>query len=89
LVEVRLDAMLREFLPRQRVSVDASTVEAVLVRLEEEYPRLKFRLRDETGTLRRFIRVFVNEDDIRTLRGMETPVGAQDTVHILHSIQGG
>ena len=89
MVEVRLDSMLREFLPRQRVSVQATTVGGVLNQLEEEYPRLRFRIRDETGALRRFIRVFVNEEDIRSLRGVETPVGDRDTVHILHSIQGG
>jgi molybdopterin converting factor small subunit len=61
----------------------------VLDALEARYPRLKYRLRDETGTVRKFIHIFVNGEDIGNLQGLTTPLAETDTVHILHSIQGG
>ncbi len=86
---VRLDSMLREFLPRRSLTTEAANVRDLLERMEEEYPKLRRRLRDETGTVRRFVRVFVNGEEISALHGLETPLGPSDHVDILHSIQGG
>ena len=81
--------MLREFIPQLKVETEAGTVERLLVDLEERFPRMQRRLRDETGTLRRFVHVFVNGEDITGLDGIQTPIGPKDHVDILHSIQGG
>lgn len=87
--QVKLDGMLREFVPRLTVDVKADSVSALLDELEGEFPRLRQRLRDESGTMRPFVRVFVNGEDMRGLDGLETHLGPKDQVDILHSIQGG
>ena len=89
MAEVRLDTMLRQFSAPTRAAVEASDVRGLLEGLEEKFPRLRFRIRDETGAVRRFIRVFVNGQAIDELQGLGTPLGHADQVEILHSIQGG
>ena len=86
---IRLDAMLKEFAPRLKLSSDAASVGALIDDLEATYPRLRFKLRDETGRLRPYVRVFVNGEDVHDLQGLETPLGSADAVDVLHSIQGG
>jgi len=81
--------MLKEFAPKLKLSTDASTVEGLLDDLETRFPRLRFRLRDELGHVRPFVKVFVNGEEIRDLGGLATPLGATDSIDILHSIQGG
>lgn len=88
-LEVHLDSWLREFGPRQREEVSADTVEHLLDTLESRYPRLKFKLRDETGRLRRYVRVFVDGEDISGSTGVGTPLAGARTIDILHSIAGG
>src|SRR5262252_6006524 len=89
MVSVRLDAMLKEFTPRTSLSCSADSVSRLIDVLEADYPRLRFRLRDETGEMRRFVKVFVNGDDIGGLNGLKTPLSDRDQVDILHSIAGG
>jgi molybdopterin synthase sulfur carrier subunit len=89
MVAVRLDAMLKEFVPRRSLSSSASTVRAMIEELETKYPKVRFRLRDETGALRRYVKVFVNGDELDRTTGLATPLAKDDTVDILHSIQGG
>jgi sulfur-carrier protein len=89
MAEVRLDAMLSEFVPKRTLTTSAASVAALLDDLEARFPRLKHRLRDETHTLRPFVKVFVNGEEVRAGRGVATPIGPHDEVDILHSIQGG
>ncbi|MCI4361556.1 MAG: MoaD/ThiS family protein [Thermoplasmata archaeon] len=89
MASVRLDSMLREFLPRTRLSTDAVSVRSMIEDLERQYPRIRSKLRDETGRLRPYVRVFVNGEDVHELNGLDTPIGAADSVDVLHSIQGG
>jgi sulfur-carrier protein len=89
MASVRLDAMLREFAPQQKVTLPARDVAGLLDRLESRFPRLRFKLRDESGAVRQFVRVFVNGEEIHQLDGLATRLGRDDTVDILHSIQGG
>jgi molybdopterin synthase sulfur carrier subunit len=86
---VQMDGMLREFAPRLRLSSEAGDVRSLLEDLETRFPRLRLKLRDETGTVRQFVKVYVNGEEIRGLSGLDTPVRAADRVDILHSIQGG
>lgn len=87
--QVKLDSMLREFVPRLSLNARAESVGGLLDELEGEFPRLRRRLRDESGAMRPFVRVFVNGEDMRGLEGLETRLGPKDQVDILHSIQGG
>ena len=86
---VRLDAMLREFSAPTRTDTMAEDVDAALADLEARFPRLRLRLRDEAGRVRRFVRVYVNGRSIEELQGTATRLTAADQVEILHSIQGG
>ncbi len=89
MVTVRLDGGLSEYVRRRTVVSEATSVEGLLDDLDERYPRLRHKVRDETRSVRRYVRVFVNGEDIRTLQGVRTRLAAQDAVDILHSIQGG
>lgn len=86
---VRLDSMLREFLPKRELDTSAPTVGALLDEIEEKFPRMRFRVRDETGKIRRFVKVFVDGEDVLGLNGLDTPIAPGASVDILHSIQGG
>ena len=89
MLDVRLDSWLREFGPRGREKIDADSVEHLLDALEAKYPRLKFRIRDETGKIRRYVRVFVDGEDVSGSTGVETSLSGAREVDILHSIAGG
>jgi molybdopterin synthase sulfur carrier subunit len=89
MLDVRLDGWLREFGPRTHESLEADSVEHLLDALEERYPRLKFKLRDESGKLRPFIRVFVDGEDVSANSGVAASLAGVRTVAILHSIAGG
>jgi sulfur-carrier protein len=89
MLNVNLDSWLREFGPRGKETVDAGTVAQLLDVLEGRYPRLRFKLRDETGQLRRYVRVFVDGEDISGTTGVATSLAQARTIDILHSIAGG
>ncbi len=89
MVEVYLDAMLAQFAPRRRLTASATTVAGLLDDLESRFPRLRFRLRDETRTIRPFVKVFVNGEAIDRERAGSLELRPRDEVQFLHSIQGG
>ncbi|MCI4328099.1 MAG: MoaD/ThiS family protein [Thermoplasmata archaeon] len=89
MVSVRLDAMLKQFVPRRAITTSAPTVREALEELEARFPKVRWRLRDETGAMRRYVKVFVNGEPIDGQTGLGTPLAPNDTVDILHSIQGG
>jgi molybdopterin synthase sulfur carrier subunit len=88
LVVVHLDPWLKEFGAALRVDLPAANVGSLVDGLEERYPRLKGRLRDETGELRRFIRLFINGESVDWDGGSKT-LAPGDRVDLLHSIAGG
>ena len=71
------------------VSVDGSTVGEVLKALESAHPGFAARLFDDTGGLRRFVNVFVADEDVRFLLGLETSVADGQTVSIVPAVAGG
>jgi molybdopterin synthase sulfur carrier subunit len=71
------------------VEVNASNVGAAIVELQSRYPGIKERLVDETGAIRRFVNVYVNEEDIRFLQNQETPIKSGDEISIIPAIAGG
>jgi len=89
MLEVHLDSWLRGFGPRGHEAVEADSVEHLLDALEGRYPRLRFKLRDESGALRRYVRVFVDGTDVSGTTGVGTPLTGARTIDILHSIAGG
>jgi sulfur-carrier protein len=89
MVEVHLDSWLREFGPPLSLKVGADSVNQVLDKLETQYPRLRYKIRDETGQLRRYVRVFVDGEDVSATTGLRTPLRGVQAIDILHSIAGG
>ena len=71
------------------VSVEGSTVGEILKSLDAAHPGLAERLFDDTGALRRFVNVFVADEDIRFLDGLSTPVTEGQAVSIIPAVAGG
>ncbi|MEZ2391519.1 MoaD/ThiS family protein [bacterium RCC_150] len=68
---------------------DAVTVAKLLDTVTGEYPVLARRLRDETGSLRRYVNIYVNGEEVRRLKGLDTQVAAGQEVLIIQSVAGG
>ena len=89
-VTVRIPTPLRSLTGgKGEVQAMAASVAELIEALEGEYRGLRDRLCDEQGQLRRFINVYVNEEDIRFLQGPQTPLKAGDQVSIVPAIAGG
>ena len=67
----------------------ADTAGKLIAELEKSYPGIQDRLCDENGKLRRFVNIYVNEEDIRFLKGENTPLKDGDEVSIIPAIAGG
>jgi molybdopterin synthase sulfur carrier subunit len=89
-VTVRIPSMMRPLTgDAGTVPVDATTVGEALNELIAVHPRVAARLFDEQGRLRRFVNVFVGDEDIRFHRGLDTPTTDGTTVSILPAVSGG
>lgn len=89
-VTVRIPAPLRKLTGgSSEVSADAATVSALVDALEAAHPGLKERLCDEAGAIRPFVNIYVNDEDIRFLKGPDTPLSDGDAVSIVPAIAGG
>jgi molybdopterin converting factor small subunit len=87
---VRIPTQLRTLTGgSSEVTVDGSTVAEVLKALDAAHPGFADRLFDESGVLRRFVNVFVADEDIRFQQGVDTPVGSGQTVSIVPAVAGG
>ena len=71
------------------VQAKGDSVAAIVEDLDRQFPGLRERLVDEGGELRRFINIYVNEEDIRFLDGKKTALKASDQVSIVPAIAGG
>ncbi len=81
---------LRRFTAGQsKVEASGATVGEVIGQLEGSYPGIGERLLDESGNVKRFINVFRNDDEIRTLDGLATTVGESDRISIVPAMAGG
>ena len=88
-IEVRIPTILRTYTDGARaVEGSGETLRAVLDDLEVRHPGIHDRIVDEGG-LRRFVNVYLNDEDVRVLDGLETSVGDGDTVVILPAMAGG
>jgi len=89
-VTVRVPTQLRSLTGGAgEISVEGATVGEVLKALDAAHPGLAERLFDEAGKLRRFVNVFLADEDVRFLDGLETPVVAGQTVSIVPAVAGG
>ena len=89
-ITVRIPTPLQRLTQGQgEVQCDGATVTELLANLEQRYPGIKERICDQEGKLRRFVNVFVNEEDIRFLQGDQTAVKDGDEVSIIPAIAGG
>ena len=71
------------------VDVDATTVGEAIASLERAHPGVSERLLDDSGKLRRFVNVFVDDEDVRFQQGLETPLQDGSTVSIIPAVAGG
>lgn len=71
------------------VSVSAGTVGEALQALEQQHNGIKARICDEQGNVRRFVNVFLNDEDIRFLDNLNTPLKDGDSLSIVPAIAGG
>jgi molybdopterin synthase sulfur carrier subunit len=89
-VPVRIPTPLRKLTYNQEVvQVEGANVREVLNSLESAFPGLKERICDEHNNIRRFVNVFVNDEDIRFLQESDTPIKTGDEVSIVPAIAGG
>ena len=89
-VQVRIPTPLRKLTHDEEVvETSAETIGGAITDLESRYPGLQERLLDDDGQVRRFVNVYVNEEDIRFLQEKETPLKDGDEVSIIPAIAGG
>ena len=90
MITVRVPTQLRNLTGgNAEVSVDASTVGEALKALDAAHPGLGERIFDDTGGLRRFVNVFVADEDVRFQQGLGTAVQDGQTVSIVPAVAGG
>jgi molybdopterin synthase sulfur carrier subunit len=90
MVTVRIPTPLRKLTEGQgEIKADGKSVQDLINTLEQQYPGLRERLYDEQGELRRFVNIYVNEEDIRFMQGKETLLKEGDIVSIVPAIAGG
>jgi molybdopterin synthase sulfur carrier subunit len=89
-VSVRIPTPLRKLTREQElVEAEGTTVGEILQSLETSFPGLGERILDEQGQVRRFVNVFLNDEDIRFLSQLQTPVNEHDEISIVPAIAGG
>jgi sulfur-carrier protein len=71
------------------VVVEGADLRTVVANLQAAHPGIGERLLDDSGDLRRFVNVFVRDEDVRFQQGLDTPVGATDVVSIVPAVAGG
>ncbi|HWC50405.1 MAG TPA: MoaD/ThiS family protein [Nitrospira sp.] len=90
MIKVRIPTPLRPLTKGQgEVEVAAVSIVDLIDTLNAAHPGIKARLCDESGELRRFVNIYVNEEDIRFLKGKDTSLKTGDEVSIVPAIAGG
>jgi molybdopterin synthase sulfur carrier subunit len=88
-VEVRIPTILRTYTGGEKiVTASGDSLQAVVADLEASYPGIGERLLDASG-LRRFVNVYLNDEDVRFLSGLDTAVADGDSITILPAVAGG
>ena len=71
------------------LQVEGDTIGDVLGQLGKEYPAVKTQLLNDDGSLHRFLNVYINDDDVRYLGGLDAPVKSDDEITLLPAVAGG
>jgi molybdopterin converting factor small subunit len=88
-IEVRIPTILRPYTKEQKsVSAEGEKLSAVIRNLDSQFPGIGERLLED-GALRRFINIYINDEDVRFLGGLDAQVKAGDSVTILPAVAGG
>lgn len=88
--KVRIPTPLRKLTNNEEVvEVSAATIGDAISELQTRYPGIRERLVDESGAVRRFVNVYVNEEDIRFLQNQQTRLNDGDEISIIPAIAGG
>ena len=89
-VTVRIPTILRAYTQDQsQVSAEGATLAEVIDSLETSFPGIKARVLDEQGALRRFVNIYVAEEDVRFAQGLDTPTPAGAQLSIIPAVAGG
>ena len=89
-IKVRIPSPLQKLTKNQaEVQCDGADINELVANLERSYPGIKDRICDETGKVRRFVNIYVNDEDIRFLKREATPIKEGDEVSIVPAIAGG
>ncbi len=90
MANVRIPTPLRKLTEgKEEVSAAGATVGEVITNLDGSYPGIKARICDDDGQVKRFVNIFANDEDIRFLDNLDTPVKDNDEVSIVPAIAGG
>jgi len=89
-VTVRIPTQLRQLTGGSgEVAVEGDTVRDALASLDSLHPGIGERLLDESGALRRFVNLFLADEDVRFLGGLDTPIAAGQTLSVVPAVAGG
>jgi molybdopterin synthase sulfur carrier subunit len=89
-ITVRIPTPLRKLTNgKGELQVAANNIGELIENLEKEYPGIKSRLCDESGNIRRFINIFINEEDIRFKENLKTSLKDGDDISVVPAIAGG
>ncbi len=87
---LRIPSALRRYADgKAKILVTGATIGELLATLEKTNPTLRSRICDENGQVKHFINIFVNQDEIRTLQGLDSVIGPNDEVSIIPAMAGG
>jgi len=89
-INVHIPTPLRRMTNNQaEVEVNASTIGELVENMEQAYSGIKEKLMDEEGEIRRYVNIYVNDEDIRFLDGIDTALSDGDSISIVPAIAGG
>ena len=89
-VLIRIPTPLRRMTNgRDKVQMEAANLSELIGKLDADYPGFKARLLDDAGELRYFVNIYLNGEDVRFLRGLQTSITSGDEVSIVPAVAGG
>jgi molybdopterin synthase sulfur carrier subunit len=89
-VSVRIPTILRSYTGgAAEVSAEAGTLREVIAALNAEFPGISGKILDDAGKLRRFVNVYVGDEDVRLAQGLDTPVQPGVQVSVIPAVAGG
>ncbi len=90
MANVRVPAMLRPMVGGERlVAAEGSTLRELIANVDEGHPGFAGQLLENDGVQRRFVNIYLNDEDVRYLKGLDTPVDGGDVISILPAVAGG